>query len=355
MLGELVGRIGPVEANYWWLDRLLGNGFRGVSLFFVISGMILALPFARHFLLGSKPVSLRKYYMRRVTRLEPPYVASMILVTLFVAVYRHGLTAGFAPSHVLASIFYQHSLIFGHESSLNGVTWSLEVEIQFYVLAPLVMQFYRIRKTALRRGLLLLCILGAGLAQMPFKTWPRVELSILFYLQYFVMGILVADIFVLDLDKIRLSWLWDIAGLAALGAIFWTTHAAFWPHVLMPLAFSVLCIAAMRSYGLRRVLANRWVAVIGGMCYSIYLLHYLFIIAMFKLTRSAFVPGAVFFVNYIIQLLLVVVPVVAMCAVFFLLIERPCMDPNWPSKLWHMLMPRRMRKVEALDTAGIAE
>jgi peptidoglycan/LPS O-acetylase OafA/YrhL len=357
MRGELwlgSGRTIPVEASYWWLDRILGNGDRGVRLFFVISGMILALPFARHYLKGSKPVSLRKYYMRRLTRLEPPYIASLLLVVLLFAAYRHGLTSGLAP-HLLASVFYQHNLFFGQWSSVNSVAWSLEVEIQFYVLAPLLMQYYRFCHTGLRRMLLLVCILGIGLAQVPFQTWPRVTLSILFYLQYFLMGLLVTDIFVLDIENMRSSWIWDLAGVAALGVIFWSPNDTFWPHVLMPIAIAVLCIAAMRSYGLRRVFANPWVAVIGGMCYSIYLLHYAFIAALFKVTRLAILPDAIFLVNYTIQLLLVLVPVVAMCAMFFIFVERPCMDPDWPSKLWHVLTGRRESEVGLLDAGGISE
>jgi peptidoglycan/LPS O-acetylase OafA/YrhL len=355
MLGELSlrsGRTIPVEASYHWLERLLENGNRGVSLFFVISGMILAMPFARHFLLGSKPVSLRKYYMRRVTRLEPPYIASTILAILLLAVYRHGLTAEFVR-HLMASVLYQHSLVFGQVSLVNPVTWSLEVEIQFYLLAPLVMQFYRIRRTGLRRASLLIGILGVGLAQIPFQTWPRFNMSILFYAQYFLMGLLVADVFVLELKKMRSSWIWDLAGVAALGAIFWT-NGAYW-HILMPAAIAVLCVAAMRSYGLRRIFSNRWVAAIGGMCYSIYLLHFLFIAVLFKVTRRAILPGAVFFVNYAIQLLLVAVPVVVMCAVFFMLVERPCMDPDWPSKLWHALTGHPESEVAVLDAGGISE
>jgi peptidoglycan/LPS O-acetylase OafA/YrhL len=190
---------------------------------------------------------------------------------------------------------------------------------------------------------------------MPFQTWPRVELSILYYLQYFLMGLLVADIFVLNIENMKSSWIWDIAGAAALGAIFWPASTAFWLHGLLPIPIGMLCVAAMRSHGLRRVFANQWVAVIGGMCYSIYLLHFLFIAVLFKVTRHAILPGALFLVNYAIQVVLVLVPVVAMCAVFFLLVERPCMDPNWPSKLWHTLTGRRETEVALLDAGGISE
>jgi peptidoglycan/LPS O-acetylase OafA/YrhL len=221
------------------------------------------------------------------------------------------------------------------------------------------MQFYRIRGTGLRRGLLLVSILAMGFAQIPFQTLPRFNMSILYYGQYFLMGLLVADIFALDLEGMESSWIWDLAGIAALGAIFLmpsdSIQNAATTHALMPIAIAVLCLAAMRSFGLRRIFANQWIAVIGGMCYSIYLLHFLFIAVLFKLTRHAILPNALFFVNYAIQLLLVVVPVVAMCAVFFLLVERPCMGPDWPSKLWHTLTGHPESEVAALDAGGIPE
>ena len=179
MLTNRIARLRSLKATKG--NRLIQNGYRGVDLFFVISGMIVALPFARHFLLGSKPVPLRKYYLRRLTRIEPPYIASLFLIIVLFRVYQHGLPTGYT-AHVLASFFYQHSLVFGEVSTVNPVAWSLEVEIQFYIVAPVVMQFYRIRRTRLRRALLIVIILAIGLAQMPFQTWPRISLSILFFL-----------------------------------------------------------------------------------------------------------------------------------------------------------------------------
>src|SRR5580692_2669668 len=51
----------------------------GVPLFFVISGFILGMPFAAARLEGKRPVSLKKYFLRRVTRLEPPYILCLVL------------------------------------------------------------------------------------------------------------------------------------------------------------------------------------------------------------------------------------------------------------------------------------
>jgi peptidoglycan/LPS O-acetylase OafA/YrhL len=356
-MGSEIGRAGlPLrpDISAVWVNRIFINGDRGVRLFFVISGLILALPFARHFLLNAKAVSLKNYYLRRLTRLEPPYIVSVLFAVFLIGVHNRGFAPGFA-GHALATLFYQHNLIYGSISSVNLVTWSLEVEVQFYLLAPLLMQLYRIERTHLRRGLMLLIVLALGLAQAHFAPWPRVQLSILFYLQYFLAGLFVADIFVLDLAQMRSSLAWDAAGILALAAMYLADRDAYWPHVVLPILMATICLSAMRSIGLRRVLGNQWIAVIGGMCYSIYLLHFLLMAALFKVTRHALSPALNLSANNSIQFFILLLPVVALCAVFYVLIERPCMDPNWPSKLWVKLTGRRQSEAALLDSAQVTD
>lgn len=357
LAGELHMRSGHVlsiEPRYNLLFSLIGNGDRGVRLFFVISGMILALPFARQYLLQAREVSLRKYYMRRVTRLEPPYILSIILLTVMMAVYSHGLPAGYF-GHFVASLFYQHNLVYGQMSLVNPVTWSLEVEIQFYVLAPLVMMLFRIPGKWTRRLLLGLAVLLIGIIQHEATYGPRVTGSVLYYGQYFLAGLIVADIFVLDLERMPSSWLWDLVGLGSLVYMFAADHNSPIPHIVLPFSIIALCLAAMRSLVLRRFFANPGIAVIGGMCYSIYLLHFGMIAAFFKLTRWFIFPQADFLANYLIQLVVTGLPVLAVCTLFYLAVERPCMDPDWPSKLWHWMTGRSEEEVEVLDSAGVSE
>ncbi len=72
------------------VNDVLSVGHLGVELFFAISGFILSLPFARWWLGGGKSVSLRGYYIRRVTRIEPPYVIHLLFLFVFCAlVLRH--------------------------------------------------------------------------------------------------------------------------------------------------------------------------------------------------------------------------------------------------------------------------
>ena len=60
------------------LQATLRTGELGVQLFFILSGLVLALPFARHHLRGGPAVALKAYFLRRLTRLEPPYFVVMI-------------------------------------------------------------------------------------------------------------------------------------------------------------------------------------------------------------------------------------------------------------------------------------
>ena len=129
-------------------------GFHGVDLFFVISGFILALPFAAHHLAGAPSVSLRKYYLRRLTRLEPPYFVSIFLL-LALSIWIHRRAASAILPHLAASLAYLHNVIYGTQSTVIGVAWSLEIEVQFYLLVPLLTLVFAIRDSRLRRSLLM--------------------------------------------------------------------------------------------------------------------------------------------------------------------------------------------------------
>jgi len=345
-------RVIPVEPRYELLIDTFNHGNRGVKLFFIISGMILGLPFARQFLDRGPRVSLRKYYLRRLTRLEPPYFAMIALFTVMLAIYQHGLAREYW-GHLAASAIYMHSLIYGEMTPVNPVTWSLEVEIQFYLLAPLLMQVFRIESKWIRRGLLL-SALALGWTQAPYMDNYRVNSSILFYIQYFLMGLLLADLYVVELPNMRTSWWWDLAGAVGLLCMFGISSEYYMTaHTILPLAMAGIFAGALRGVALRKFFGWRWVAVTGGMCYSIYLIHLVMFAAFFKVTRRWIVPEYNFFQNYLIQFATMLLPSVALCVVFYVLVERPCMDPDWPSKLWYRLTGRTGKEAETLDSAGI--
>ena len=140
---------------------------------------------------------------------------------------------------------YLHGIVYGTLTPINPISWSLEVEIQFYIAAPLFMQLYRIRGALLRRVLMAILIAGISFAQFPIAGGGRANLSILFYAQFFLVCLLLADIYIVDGDRIRPSFFLDAAGLAGLALTFGMTRTFVNTHIVMPWAMAIFLATAL--------------------------------------------------------------------------------------------------------------
>lgn len=329
-------------------------GFRGVELFFVISGFILALPFGAQHLAGGPAVSLRKYYLRRLTRLEPPYFVT-VFVLFFLAVWVQGKTAADLLPHLGASLFYLHNLVYAQSSPVIGVAWSLEIEVQFYLLVPLLTLLFMIRNRRYRRGLLMAMIVSLIGMQSFFLRDVRAALSILSYLQFFLIGFLIADFFIADWKEAPVTNVyWDgitVTGWPLMIALLQSERLAEW---LFPFMILLLYTAAFLGTLTRSVFSNRWIIAIGGMCYSIYLIHYEVISLAGRFTRRLG-AGLPYWAYFLIQLTLIGASVVAVCGLYFLLLEKPCMRRDWPQRLrnrWQALLYPSQPAAPEMNTAA---
>ncbi len=327
------------------VQTLLGQGFHGVELFFVISGFILSLPFASHFLNGKPNVRLGEYYLRRLTRLEPPYI--LCLIVLFaLAVVVKGADSGALFPHLLASLGYLHNVMYGHESLVNGVAWSLEIEIQFYLLVPVLTMIFAVRNTLIRRSI----IVGVGALAMAFQwfvvgSYPVLSLTLLNYLQCFMIGFLLADVFLVEWrgQPVR-SARWDIVSLLGWPlllvncnlpeesrSVLAIPQGAFLHALLFPpLTFALYC-AAFRGKYTNRFVTSPWIVTVGGMCYTIYLFHNFIIGGAMRIT-TRLLPEGSYAVTFLLHSVVIIPAILAFCTMYYLLIERPCMDKRWPQK-----------------------
>ncbi len=308
---------------------IAGVGFHGVELFFVISGFILALPFAAHYLNAAKPVSLRKYYLRRLTRLEPPYFVTAIALFIL-AVWVQERNAAVLLPHLGASLFYLHNLIYGSASSVIGVAWSLEIEVQFYLLVPLLTLLFAVRQRWLRRLLLMSSILITLSAQsLLLGRGGRASLSILGYLQFFLVGFLLADVFLADWKEAPPhSLYWDAVSMVGWPLMFFILQSETITHWTFALLIFLLYCAAFRGRLSRRMFSSPPVTAIGGMCYSIYLIHYEVISAVSRLTSRIRIGGPPW-IYLLIQLGFVGSAILVVCGFYFILLEKPCMRRDW--------------------------
>jgi peptidoglycan/LPS O-acetylase OafA/YrhL len=338
-----------------WLCQAALVGNHGVELFFVISGFILALPFAAHHLKQAPAVSLRAYYLRRLTRLEPPYFATIFLLMLLRAVMTR--TLAWPNAHVLASLLYMHNIVYAAPSTALGVAWSLEIEVQFYVLVPILTLVFAVRDSRVRRavlaGAIVLCL---SLQTIVFggHAHPRLHLSIVNYLQFFLLGFLLADLFLTDSARLqKRTFLWDGVTLCGWPLLFYALQFPNLAHWSFPVFLFVLYCATFRGVLSNRLISRPWITAIGGMCYSIYLIHYEVISAVGRVTKrfGEQLPNPAYLA---LQFVLVGAAIVLVCGTYFVLLEKPCMRRDWPERVWDWMTERlqsRDRKPEAAEAA----
>lgn len=133
-----------LSTNHIWLPPVSGiqtlvnaiaiYGQCGVVLFFVLSGFLLFLPYAKALLFDGTWPSLRQFYLRRIFRIIPAYyVALFFMVLLFNREY-------FQMNHwhdlwLFLTLRQDFPATY---QALDGPFWTLAVEFQFYLLLPLI-------------------------------------------------------------------------------------------------------------------------------------------------------------------------------------------------------------------------
>ncbi len=116
------------------ISALAFSGDTGVTLFFVLSGFLLFLPYARVLLFdeGTWP-SIWQFYIRRILRILPVYYLSLILmVLLFHPEYLR-------MDHLKQWLFFLTMFMDSSATTykqINGPFWTLAVEWQFYLFLP---------------------------------------------------------------------------------------------------------------------------------------------------------------------------------------------------------------------------
>ena len=129
-----------------WLQDAHGmiiKGASGVSIFFVLSGMLLSLPFWRAYFEKRPHPSIRHYVSRRAARIMPGfYVALAVSFFVTAAIARsHGADVIQPLRRLLAGATFTaefHWVTFFPDDS-NGPLWSIGFEVFCYVLMPLFM------------------------------------------------------------------------------------------------------------------------------------------------------------------------------------------------------------------------
>ena len=172
-------------------DAVIGELRLGLMFFFVVSGFLLARPWVRAALDRGPRPTLARFVRQRTARVMPAYLAA--LAGAFAILYGtgHPREVGWGSLPIFA-IFLQNQ-VGATAGELNPPTWSLAVEVGFYLLLPILgWTFLRART---RGRMLAICgvATAVGLAWCGIgwlAEWPDTTMtSPLTFLPVFVGGI----------------------------------------------------------------------------------------------------------------------------------------------------------------------
>lgn len=297
-----------------------------VSLFFVLSGFLLYLPFARRELQADdKSETLLSWLVRRLRRIALPYYAAIVLAILIVAgtfflnelrrIWLHHLPLDRHQLHnIFASfpecLFFLHGIVPGSEMpAFNPPLWTLTPEIQLYLAFPLLLgvaqwRGFRIGKKCCIHGLGIAVALAVS-ASVGYRIWLYEQIGFAVrnsgpevYSAYhclvntflgrwaeFGLGMWAAYIVAREraglprLNRIAFllcfGWFLILRSDLAIGGLFLAMDPAPSPLAdgMGGLAFAFLILCCASSVRFARFFSWRPFVVLGTYAYSLYLIH----------------------------------------------------------------------------------
>lgn len=310
--------------NQPWISAFWTFGGSGVTLFFVLSGFLLFLPYAKALLFQSSWPSIKQFYLRRALRILPAYyIALFIIVFLFQRQY--------LDPHLWNQLFLFLTLFMDSTPqtfrALNGPFWTLAIEWQFYLLLPLIALGFlfcikRLAKSPPRRLIAVLgcCLLliawglfirrvGLHYQRVPTSS-PALNVALFFlygtggkYLENFAVGMALSACYVFGKNSEHgpafLTWMRRISIPVGIAGLLLFTFTALWHfymlemktpsflffehlvnyfywlnEMVIALAYASIMFALLFGYhALKRPFEWRLLGQVGMLSYGLYMWH----------------------------------------------------------------------------------
>ncbi len=191
-----IWEISWLPAPVWWLQWIPETGFIGVHLFFFLSGFVITFPFVRARLAGERQPSWRHFAWRRFIKIVPSYVLSIAVAYAigYAATERFGASPW---QEVVTHLLFIHTWWQSTYGSINGVLWTLAIEVEFYLVFPLLWWCFARRPVLSAAGMIAIALVWRiHAAQCCFNVeMPLLVENLPGYLDIFACGMLAAWIF----------------------------------------------------------------------------------------------------------------------------------------------------------------
>jgi len=204
------------------LTYLLRSGWLGVELFFFISGFCIFYPYTQH-RFGYRPrQTVSDFALRRAFKIFPSYYLSLVVVIVLGPFL-------FFPSRnifwqAISHVFFAFNFSSATTTALNGVLWSLAIEVQFYVLFPLICLAFERSAAVTFVAMSAIAVLYRFWSSACCDTTSAVRYQLPAFLDFFACGMLASLIFSYGMSRgintegSSKAW-WTLASVASLTAV----------------------------------------------------------------------------------------------------------------------------------------
>ena len=282
--------VGFVFDTYVNVDYIPRSGYAAVDGLIFLSGLLMYLPYAGN---DRTPRPLA-YYRRRLIRIAPAYYLA-VCVSLFAdALPRHAYaTVWECARDLLAHFTFTHTWFpFSYTGSpLNGVLWTLSVEMQAYLLFPWLCRALK-RFPALTGAAMLAAAFGYRAFVSGFEDTSLLINQLPAFLDIYLLGFLSAAVIVSlrkrlrgegRVEKLFFTGLMVLAaglylrlmqGQAAENGIANIRLGQLNRRFAIGCALSAFCVGACFSLPVTRfLLGNRLMRVLAALSYEFYIWH----------------------------------------------------------------------------------
>lgn len=319
------------------INRMMARTDFFVPVFFALSGFLLWRRHRGDFSLNlfdaSNRISVAGYYVKRVGRIMPAYLATVVLVLLLFPVAGSPSVSAVGANFFLMQIYVQGGLV-------GGLThlWSLCVEMAFYLVLPLIAVLFGRRSWRVR----MVCILGIALISYGWAFIPAFadppeggalnpHVMPPAFAAWFAVGFLSAELEgrigsraqALIAKYRAVFWLFALAMLAVAASdgpegLTHAEPAEFARRTLYGTLFAAALIMPYALSGRSKWLESSWMQALGRWSYSIFLWHMSMLSLVFPLLGIGLFQGYTALV--MLATFVLTVPVAALS---FAVVEEP--------------------------------
>lgn len=274
------------------LDFIPRSGFLFVDMMLLLSAFCLFLPHARAVFCNEPVPDARAFYKKRAVRIIPPYYLSVLVIFFFVALPSGAYASAKEMwTDLLSTLTFTQTFVpwvmIG--TKLDGVLWTAAIEMQFYLLFPLLALCFRKRPLITYLAMVSISMLYLQVFALSDTEGLRITLNQLpGFFGVFGNGMLAAYGFVwLSTKTKRKWWIAAAAALVAILCLYWIScmqkAAPFanpvqaWQaghRYLQSVAFTLLVLAlALSGAWLRFLFSNRLMRFLAVISYNLYIWH----------------------------------------------------------------------------------